>query len=554
MKSSYFLAPALLAALAFGQTPADIVIYGGTPGGLAAAAAAVREGASVVVVEPTSQIGGMITGGIAVTDTGTPNLVGGIAREFFEQVAALERKTANPEKPPVLSFRGRELPWRAPRRWDLEPKNARLVFEDWVRDGRYRLVKNTRVQAVHKRGTRIVSIELSDGSTVAGRIFIDASYEGDLMAKAGVSSTYGRESAAQYGESLAGVREPHFIRNYTEAEYSTPTLEYMHHGQFGADLPARAPDGKLLWGVEAGPLGRVGAADRRLQAFCYRLVVTQRPELKLPWPKPDHYDPAHFALLLLYIRAHPGIAFSRLVHLGAIPNGKFDLNASGPFSIDWIGGNRGYPDLSDDARAQMRRDHEDYEKGFLWFLSHDRRVPQQLRDEANSWGIARDEWTDSDHWPVQIYVRECRRMVGQYVMTESDILKHKIKPDSVGVGSFVLDSHWVRRYETVQGFVRVEGHLNESINLARHPYEISYRSLTPKPSECTNLLVPVCLSASHVAMCTIRMEPVYMILGHSAGVAAVLALRGGKAVQEIDLTALERTLLEQKQVLEPLAQ
>ena len=547
MTLAFCLLSSYLPASAATRLQTDVVIYGGTPAGLAAAAAVSREGAAVIVVEPTSHIGGMVTGGIAITDTGTPELVGGIAAEYFDEVAGGEEITQS--GPPGLRMLGREYDWRKPAKWDIEPRVARRVFEKWVKEGRYPLLLANRVEAVRKTGARITGVRLTDGTEISGAVFIDASYEGDLMARAGVSNTYGRESTAQYGEKLAGVREPHFVKNYTSEEYATPTLEYMHHGQWGADIPAHGPDGRLLWGIEDSPLGAIGSADQRIQAYCYRLIATQRAELKLAWPKPEHYHPERYELLLRYIQVHPAIAFARLVHLGAIPNGKFDLNASGPFSIDYVDGNRGYPAASYADRDRMLQDHEDYEKGFLWFLANDPRVPKTLRDDAGSWGLAADEFADNHHWPTQIYVRESRRMIGQYVMTEKDILQEKTKEDSVGLGSFVLDSHWVRRIVNAQGFVRVEGHLDESINLARNPYEIPYRSLTPKPEECSNLLVPVCVSATHVAICTIRMEPVYMILGHSAGVAAVMALRSGKPVQQIDGAALAQKLRAQKQVL-----
>ncbi len=534
-------------AQAAGPVQADVVIYGGTPGGLAAAAAVVREGATVIVIEPTTHIGGMVTGGIAITDTGTPELVGGLAAEYFDEVAAIEM--AGPQIIPVLLSRGKEYPWRKPAKWDLEPKVAKQVFDKWVKQGRYQLLVGKRVESVQKQGSQITGMRLTGGMEVHGKIFIDASYEGDLMARAGVSNTYGRESGKQYGEKLAGIREPHFTKNYTEEELATPTIAYLHHGQWSADLSPRNTAGKLLWGIEDAALGEVGGADNRIQAYCYRLIATQRPELKAAWPKPAHYFPERYELLLRYLQAHPGITFSRVVHLGAIPNGKYDLNASGPFSIDYVNGNRGYPAASYAARDRMLQDHEDYEKGFLWFLANDARVPKALREEANSWGLASDEFTDNKLWPTQIYVRESRRMVGEYVMTEKDILTEKTKTDSVGLGSFVLDSHWVRRVVNPQGFVRIEGHLDESINLAKNPYEIPYRSMTPKQSECGNLLVPVCVSATHVAICTIRMEPVYMVLGHSAGVAAVMALRSGRPVQKVDIAALTQKLREQKQVL-----
>jgi hypothetical protein len=544
---SFLLAP-VAAVGAGGALTADVIIYGGTPGGLAAAEAVIREGVSVIVVEPTTHIGGMVTGGIAITDTGTPELVGGIAGEFFNQVAAEQEKITRP-LPPILHFHGTDMPWPKPRRWDFEPKVARGVFDDWIAHGSYKVIRARRIASVRKSGASIASFRLEDGTVLSGKIFIDASYEGDLMARAGVANTYGRDSRSQYGEKLAGVREPHFVKNYTEEEYATPINAYMHHGQFGADIPARETDGKLLWGIDAAPLGEPGAGDRRMQAYCYRLIATQRSDIKGAWPKPKHYYPERYELLLRYIQEHPGIAFARLVHLGPIPSGKFDLNASGPFSIDYVNGNLGYPDASYAERDRTLQDHEDYEKGFLWFLAHDPRLPQSLRDDVNSWGLASDEFNDHDLWPAQIYVRESRRMIGQYVMTENDILVNNTKDDSVGMGSFVLDSHWVRRVVNPQGFVRIEGHLDESIRLDRNPYEIPYRSLLPKPVQCTNLLVPVCISATHVAICTIRMEPVYMILGHSAGVAAVMALRSGKPVQEIDVPALLAKLSAQKQVL-----
>lgn len=252
---------------------ADVVVYGGTPAGLAAATAIARGHRSVVVIEPTMSIGGMITGGIACTDTGTPQFVGGIAREFFDEVASVERRSEYRE-PASIRFHGSNLAWTQPRVWDLEPKIARQVFEAWMRKEKIEVILKRQILSVSKTGPHIRSILLANGLVVSGRIFIDASYEGDLMAKAHVSSTFGRESGQQYGESLAGVRPPHFARDYTEAEFASPTQDYMHHGQFSANLPARDRQGRLLWGVEAGPLGAPGSGDDRLQAYCYRLIAT----------------------------------------------------------------------------------------------------------------------------------------------------------------------------------------------------------------------------------------------------------------------------------------
>lgn len=529
---------------------ADVVIYGGTPAGLAAAAAVRRAGASAVVVEPTVHIGGLITGGIACTDTGTPQFVGGLSSEFFDSVWAETRRLYPKPQAPVLLFRGAKMDWRPPRPWDLEPKVARQIFEQWVVRDRYRLIRNQRVAEVRTKGKRITAVKLTNGTEIAGKYFIDASYEGDLLSRAHVPYTWGREARSEFNEPLAGVRSPHFKANYSDEYYSKPGIEYTHHGQFGADIPARQ-SGRLLWGISDSPLAAPGSADKRIQAYCFRLIATQRDDLRVPWPKPRRYTPERYELLLAYLRAHPNISFARLVHFSAIPNGKYDLNASGPFSIDYVGGNVDYPDGDYPTRDRIFQDHIDYQQGFLWFLAHDERVSKHLRDEVNSWGLCRDEYPDTAHWPVQIYIREARRMRGDYVMTESDIVTNKVKEDSAGMGSFVLDSHWVQRFADERGFVRIEGHLDESIRLDNAPYQIPYRALTPKRSDCENLIVPVCLSATHVAVCTIRMEPVYMMLGHAAGQAAALALQSQAAVQDVNGSELFAALRKQGAVLRP---
>jgi len=527
----------------------DVLIYGATPAGLTAAFAVLRAGATAVIVNPCEHVGGMVTGGIGVTDTLTPNLVGGLARQFFERVVEVTREE-HPRSPrPILWFHGEPLPWREPKRWDLEPKVASRVFTEMIHRWGLKIHQPDPVVHVERNDRRVLACQLRSGLQVRAKIFIDASYEGDLMARAGVSYTWGREGSAHYGERLAGVRPPHFTQKYPEEIYETPGIEYMHHGQFGADIPARNERGALLWGVEPGPVEPPGSPDRRLQAYCFRLIVTQKQDLKVPWPAPRNYRPERYELLLRYIQAHPRICFPRLVHLAAIPGEKFDLNASGPFSIDYVGGNYGFTEASLARRKRIVEDHEDYQKGFFWFLAHDPRVPERLRRELGSWGLAKDEFVDSANWPPQLYIREGRRMLGTYIMTEHDVLVEKKKPDSVGMGSFVLDSHWVRRYEDERGFVRIEGHLDESINLARAPYQIPYRSLTPRLEDCQNLLVPVCVSASHVAYCTIRMEPVYMILGEAAGVAAAVAVRNRLAVQDVDPSLLQSRLRSDGQVL-----
>jgi len=528
---------------------ADVVVYGGTAAGLAAAQAASRDGASVIVVEPSKHIGGLVTGGISCTDTGTPQFVGGLSSEFYDAINAENKRLYPNPIQPKIQFRGQSIDWRAHKMWDLEPQTGFRMFDSWVKKAGHPVIRSQRVAAVRKTDGRITSIKLTNGDEISGKVFVDASYEGDLMTRAGVAYTYGRESREEHGEALAGARDAHFKANYSEEYLSKPGIEYTHHGQFSADIPARNAKGELMWGITKEPLAAFGSADKRIQAYCFRLIATQREDIRVAWPKPMKYQATRYELLLKYIQAHPNISFARLVHFSAIPNGKFDLNASGPFSIDYVGGNLEYCDGDYATRDRIWMDHMNYQKGFLWFLAHDARVPKQLRDEVNSWGLCRDEYPDTGHWPVQMYIRESRRMKGEFVMTEADILKNKTKDDSIAMGSFVLDSHWVRRIVDDKGFVRIEGHLDESINLSNNPYEIAWRSLIPKKDQCRNLIVPVCISATHVAICTIRMEPVYMMMGHAAGSAAAMCAKSGASVQDLEATALVKKLRAQGGVM-----
>ncbi|HEV2447886.1 MAG TPA: FAD-dependent oxidoreductase, partial [Candidatus Sulfopaludibacter sp.] len=374
----------------------------------------------------------------------------------------------------------------------------------------------------------ISSIETENGAQFAAKIFADCSYEGDLMAQSGVTFTWGRESAAQYGESLAGVRS------------ETP----FH--QFRMDLSPYGADHKLLPEIAPDPSGPPGSADRRVQAYNFRLIFSRDPANQVPYPEPAHYDPARYELLARLLAAAPDLHFDQVVSIGPIPNQKADINNNGPFSTDFIGRSWDYPNASYQRRAEIFSEHEEYTKGFLWFLAHDPRVPAALQKEANQWGLAADEFTGTDHWPPQLYIREARRMVGEYVMTQRDIQNDLAKPDAIGMGSYNSDSHNVERIVNAAGFVRNEGDMQVPVK----PYQIPYRILLPKRAEARNLLVPVCFSASHVAYSTLRMEPQYMILGHAAGVAAAMAVRKSIAVQDVDTAALTRTLVEQGAILE----
>ncbi len=519
----------LLSSSAF-AVEADLVIYGGTPAGLSAGIVAAREGASVVVIEPTKWIGGMVTGGLCRTDVGKEQTIGGFPREFFSRAAA--------------SKAGSEM-------WYAEPKVNLATFQAMLEEAGVKVVTAQALKGITKDGLRITSLTIADGTTYTGKMFVDATYEGDLMAAAKVGCIVGRESRAQYGEPLAGYHPmPIRPRTVEVMESDCPSIggkgpSYIHGTP--ASISGLGADGKPIFGVFPADNLRPGDADHRTQAYNFRICVTQRPDIFVPFPKPANYDPSRYELLARLIKAFPGVRFGRLFHIGLTSHGKYDLNAQGLFSTDYPGANFGYPDGDAATRARIWQDHVDFTQGMFWFLGHDERVPQSLREQALSWGLCKDEFADNGHWPYALYIREGRRMVGEHVMVQKDLQTDIFKEDSVGMGSFLIDCHIVQRILAEDGTVRDEGSFQDTPAL---PYQIAYRSLTPKRSECENLLVPVCLSASHIACCSLRMEPVYMALGHASGLAAVQAMRASQSVQGIDVKELRKKLLQQKAVLE----
>lgn len=509
---------------------ADLVIYGGTPAGLSAGIVAAREGASVVVIEPTRWIGGMVAGGLCRTDVGKEQTIGGFPREFFTRAAA--------------SKAGSEM-------WYAEPKVNLATFHTMLKEAGVKVITAQSLKSIAKDGTRITSLITADGTTYDGKMFIDASYEGDLMAAAKVGYIVGRESRAQYGESLAGYHPmPIRPRTVEVMESDCPSIggkgpSYIHGTP--ASISGLGADGRPIFGVYPADKLQPGDADHRTQAYNFRICVTQRPDIFVPFPKPANYDPSRYELLSRLIKAFPGVRFGRLFHIGLTSHGKYDLNAQGLFSTDYPGANFDYPDGDAATRARIWQDHIDFTQGMFWFLGHDDRVPQSLREQALGWGLCKDEFADNNHWPYALYIREGRRMVGEHVMVQKDLQTDIFKEDSVGMGSFLIDCHIVQRILAEDGTVRDEGSFQDTPAL---PYQIAYRSLTPKRAECENLLVPVCLSASHIAYCSLRMEPVYMALGHASGLAAVQAMHANQGVQSIDVKALRKKLLEQKAVLE----
>jgi hypothetical protein len=489
----------------------DVVVYGGTAGGVAAAYAAAREGSSVVLLEPGKHIGGMATGGLSKSDFGNKYVIGGFAREMYRRLG--------------MQYDGKRIMERFG-----EPHVVEAMMNAMLKETDAKLVFGSRLAerngVITSAGGMIDRILMEDGRTYAGRVFIDCSYEGDLMAQAGVKYTIGRESIAQYGESLAGVRE------------RTP----IH--QFDVKVKARDDSGKLLPEIQAGEKGETGAADKKVQAYNFRVIATQREGNKVAWPKPPGYDPARYELLAGLIEAKverdgkPPRAID-LMRMDKIQNDKIDINNYGAFSTDYIGGGWDYPDGSYAKREEIWQDHYNYVAGFFYFLAHDERVPQPLRDEMNTWGLAADEFADSGHWPRQLYVREGRRMMGDFVMTQNDIQTSITKPDVIGMGSYMSDSHNVQRFENAEGNAENEGDMQVKVG---KPYQIPYGVMLPKREQARNLLVPVCLSASHVAYSTLRMEPQYMIIGEAAGVAASMAGKGDMDVQDVDRKALTARL------------
>jgi hypothetical protein len=509
-----------LAGAVAGQTAYDLVVYGGTAGGVMTAVAAARQGLSVVLVNPKAHVGGMVAGGLSGTDVGKREVIGGLSLEFYfraGRVYQVQRHYA-------------EIAWKP------EPKVAESIFREMLREARVTVVDRQRLaekNGVKREGARIVEIMTESGVRYRGKYFADASYEGDLMAQAKIGYTVGRESAAQYGESLAGVR------TYTPAH------------QFPIEIRARDENGKLLPEISAAPRGEAGSADKRIQAYNFRTILTTVPENRLPWQKPANYDPARYELLLRFVNGMTSylgrpMEFADVSGANLIPNGKADHNNRGGFSTDYIGKNYGYPDGTYAEQAKIWKDHEDYQKGFYYFLANDPRLPETMRRTTREWGLAKDEFIDNGNWPTELYVREGRRMVGAYVAVQKDLQTELTKPDAIAMGSYNSDSHNLQRFVNEKGMVENEG----DVQVAVKPYQIPYRSITPKKAEAENLLVPVCFSASHVAYSSMRMEPQYMMIGQAAGVAASLAVKGNSAVQDIPIVELQRLIKEQGGVFE----
>lgn len=518
----------------------DVVIYGGTSAAMTAAIQTKKMGKSVVVVCPEAHLGGLTAGGLGWTDSGKQHAIGGLSREFYGRIWQAYLDTTTMWRQEARSEygnygqRGRAIDEKTQTMWTFEPKVAETTYEAWVKEHNIPIFRDQwldRANGVEKVDGKIRSITMESGEQYYGRAFIDATYEGDLMATAGVSFIVGRESNDQYGETLNGVQ----TANAKKHQFTMPIDPYVVEGDPASGLLPRISN------IAPGP---DGSADKGLQAYCYRMCLTQVPENRIPFTQPEGYDASQYVLIARVLAAGWREVFNKF---DPIPNKKTDTNNHGPFSTDNIGMNYDYPEASYARRQEILAEHQQYQRGWLYFLANDPSIPEDVRTEMSKWGLAKDEFTDNGNWPHQIYVREARRMVSDFVVNERHLKREIPTPRSIGMGSYNMDSHNIRRYVDSEGHVKNEGDVQ--INPGG-PYPIDYGAIIPKQAECSNLLVPVCVSTSHIAYGSIRMEPVFMILGQSAATAACMAIDAKQAVQEVPYEQLKARLLEDGQVLE----
>jgi hypothetical protein len=537
-----FLLPLLLALPCAAQDH-DIVVYGGTSAAVIAAVQAKQMGKSVIIVSPDKHLGGLTSGGLGWTDSGKKEVIGGLSREFYHRAWQHYQQDSawRQQKREEYGNKGQghsAIDDKLQCAWVFEPHVAERIYDDWLKELDIPVVREARLNreiGVKKDGTRITSITTLDGKTYPGKMFLDTTYEGDLMAAAGVDFHVGREANSVYGEEHNGVQVGILHHRHHFGVLKQPLSPYKIPGD---------PTSGVLARISTEDPGVKGEGDHRVQAYCFRSCYTKAPENRVPFPKPEGYDPTQYELLLRIFDAGWREFFDKF---DPAPNWKTDTNNHGPFSFDNIGYNYDYPEASYERREQIIAEHRTYQQGLMWFVANDPRVPAEVREKLNQWGLPKDEFTDNGNWSHQLYIREARRMIGHFVMTENELRKLKPTPDSVGMGSYTIDSHNTQRYITPEGYVQNEGDIGVSTG---GPYAIAYGSLIPKAEQATNLLVPVAMSASHIAYGSIRMEPVFMILGQSAATAAVLAIEDQIDVQTLPYAKLRQRLIADQQILE----
>lgn len=488
------------------QQSADVCIYGATSAGVIAAVQLKRLGKSVILLEPSDHVGGLSSGGLSFTDIGNKKAIGGLSREFYKRCG---QKYGTEEE------------------WRFEPKVAEQVFLDMLREADIPVAYRSFLQDVEIKNGRIERVTTRAGAEIRAKMWMDCTYEGDLMARANVPFRQGREGNYEFDEKINGVQQ------HDKHQFLMPVDPYVIEGD---------PNSGLLPFVEPNIVPD-GSGDDSIQAYNFRLCLTKDPNNKLPFPKPDNYKKSDFALLERYIKAGFDNFFYGIVPLR---NGKFDMNNAGAVSTDFIGANHDWPGGDYLWRERIFQVHVDYQKGWLWYLANEPDVPEKVRNKINEFGLCKDEFVDTGGWPHQLYVREARRMVSDYIMNEHNCRGQIVASDAVGLAAYTMDSHNCRRF-VKDGKVMNEGDVQAA---GFPPYPISYRSIVPKKGDCPNLFVPVCLATTHIAYGSIRMEPVFMILGQSSALAAAIALDKNIAVQDVPYDELRQMLLNNGQVLE----
>jgi hypothetical protein len=518
---------------------ADVIVYGGTSSAVTAAVQVSGMGRSVIIVSPDMHLGGLSSSGLGFTDTGNKEVIGGLARQFYQLLYQhyMKPESWNWQKQSEYGNKGQGNPaidGENRTMWIFEPHAAEEAFETMIKQNNIKVFRDEwldREAGVVKDNGAIISIKTLSGKIFRGKVFIDATYEGDLMASAGVKFTVGRESGSVYNEQWNGIQKGVF-----------------HHGHYFKDnidpykVPG-VPSSGLLPRISAETPGENGMGDKKIQAYCFRLCLTKLPENRVPITKPEGYDSTQYELLARLSSTRWNEFFGKY---DPIPNLKTDVNNHGPFSFDNIGMNWDYPEASYERRKEIIKEHVLYQKGLLYFMATDRRIPDIVRETMNQWGFAKDEFKDNGNWPYNIYVRESRRMLGEYVVTENDVLGKRAVPKPIGMGSYTMDSHNVQRYVTPEGFVQNEGDIGVP---PKQPYQIDLGAIMPRKEECANLLVTVCVSSSHIAFGSIRMEPVFMILGQSAGTLASIALEKGESIYDVPYDELKARLDSEGQIL-----
>jgi hypothetical protein len=519
---------------------ADVIVYGGTSAAVTTAVQVHRMGLSVIIVSPDKHLGGMSSSGLGFTDTGNKEVIGGLAREFYQLIYQHYQKPESWrwQKQSEYGNKGQGNPaidGEKRTMWIFEPHVAEEAFETLIKQNHITVYRDEwldREKGVIKKNENIISVKTLSGKVYKGEVFIDATYEGDLMASAGVSYTVGREDNSLYNETWNGVQ-----------------AGVHHHGHYFKDnidpykIPGD-PSSGLLPRISNETPGENSSGDTKIQAYCFRLCLTQYPDNRVPITKPEGYDSTQYELLARLSATRWDEFFGKY---DPIPNLKTDVNNHGPFSFDNIGMNWDYPEASYERRKKILNEHVSYQKGLLYFMATDLRLPVWVRETMNKWGYAKDEFADNGNWPYNIYVREARRMLGEYVMTENDVLGKRPVPKSIGMGSYTMDSHNVQRYITAEGYVQNEGDIGVA---APKPYQIDLGSIMPDKEDCSNLLVPVCVSCSHIAFGSIRMEPVFMILGQSAGTVASLSVMNKKDLHDLTYDEIKNRLIADGQILE----